>query len=303
MTSVLVLGGGPDAERAVSVNGARAVAAALNRSGEFEAREEIIDRVDGAWLAARDEDVVWPLLHGPWGEGGPMQDLLEADGRPFVGSGARAARLAMDKMATKLIAARLGVRTASGATLNPSDGVCPFDLPVVVKPTHEGSTIGLSVCRADADWRAAHERARGSGRTYMVEAMVKGREVTAPVIEREGRLEALPLVEIRPAGDLYDYEAKYDRDDTTYVVRPDLPAETVTRATAQTLAMCDAMGLRGLARADFIVTDAGEPMFLEINTMPGFVDHSLLPMAARAVGLEMPDLCATIVREALASER
>lgn len=303
MTTVLVLGGGPDAERAVSVKGATAVAAALRASGDFDARAEIIDTIDLGALRAMPGEVVWPLLHGPWGEGGPMQSLLEADRRPFVGSGARAARLAMDKIATKIIAAKLAVPTADAALLNPADAACPFDLPVVVKPTHEGSTIGLSICRTEAQWRAAHERARSAGRSHMIERLIPGREITAPVLERAGRLQPLPLIEIRPAGDLYDYEAKYDRDDTTYLVGPALEPSTASLATSATLRLCEALGVRGLARADFIVTDAGEPMFLEINSMPGFVDHSLLPMAARAAGLEFPALCAAIVREAVAMSR
>lgn len=288
---MLVLGGGPDAEREVSLKSAAAISRALRDAGR-EVHERTIGAIDGGELRALPGEIVWPALHGPWGEGGPMQDLLEADGRAFVGCGARAARLAMDKMASKLAAARVGVRTAEACVLNTRDAQCPLPLPVVAKPVFEGSTIGLFVCRARSDWDAARAEAARSGRAYMVERYVGGEELTVGLIEEHGALRALPHIRIRPKDGLYDYEAKYTRDDTQYEVDAALAPGAGEEMRDGALRMAREIGVRGLARADFMLSkEDGRVYFLEINTMPGFTDHSLVPMAAKASGLDMPALC------------
>ncbi|MEC9374570.1 MAG: D-alanine--D-alanine ligase, partial [Planctomycetota bacterium] len=143
---ILVLGGGPDAEREVSINSATCVSKALESRGH-DVDLRIIDSLTATALRKLKGDVILPILHGRWGEGGPLQDLLVKDGRPFLGAGPAAARLAMDKLATKSIAAQIGVPTTVHCVLDPNDDVCPLPLPVVVKPVHEGSTIGLHICR------------------------------------------------------------------------------------------------------------------------------------------------------------
>lgn len=298
--TALVLAGGPDAEREVSLKSAACVTEALRASGAFDVRHEVIGQITTAELKRLPGEVVWPVLHGPFGEGGPMQDLLERDGRPYVGCRPAAARLAMDKVATKLAAARAGVPTAPCAVLNPRDESCPIGLPVVLKPIFEGSTIGLFICKSAEQWSVARSEALASGRPYMVEPYTPGRELTVGVVEIDGRLRALPAIEIVPADGLYDYEAKYTRNDTQYIVNPALPGETRTEVVSAAVGLCRCMGVRGLARADFMLPKAGGgPILLEVNTMPGFTDHSLVPMAGRAVGLDMPALCATIVNNAL----
>lgn len=297
--SVLVLGGGPDAERDVSITSAGYVAEALRAAGH-EVHARTIDTLTLDQLRALPGDVVFPVLHGGWGEGGQLQDLLEADGRPFVGSGARAARLAMDKVATKAVSLRVGVPTPPVFILDPRDPVCPMDFPVVVKPVHEGSTIGLYVCNDAAQWSAAREAiaaelARGVRRSYMIEPRIPGRELTVGLLD--GR--PLPIIEITPADGLYDYEAKYHRNDTRYTPDPALPggvAETLRRHAA---ALAEAIGVRHLARVDFMLDPGGVAWMLEINTLPGFTDHSLVPMAARHVGIPMAELCSRLVGLAL----
>lgn len=291
--SVLVLAGGPDAEREVSLESARAVAAALREAG-FSVCERTIDRPALDEIRAMPGDVVFPALHGPFGEGGPLQDLLEADGRPFVGARSRPARLAMDKIATKTLAGTLGLAVTPSAVFNPDDRVCPLPLPVVVKPVREGSTIGLHLCRSDADFAGAHRATRAAGRLAMIEPLIRGRELTVGVLGGE----PLPVVEIRPAGGLYDYAAKYERDDTAYLVGPPLPSGVGERVRSQAAQLAGAIGAADLARVDFIMDEGGAPWLLELNTMPGFTSHSLVPMAARAIGLDMPDLCAQLVRMA-----
>lgn len=302
---VLVLCGGPDAEREVSLRGGNAVADAINSTREFTAEKLVIDRISERELRGLRADVVWPLLHGPWGEGGPMQDILERDGRPYVGSGPGPARLAMDKLATKLAAARAELFVPGGGVFNPDDEESPVPLPVVVKPNFEGSTIGLHICRTGEEWRAAARATRASGRAALVEPFIEGRELTAGLLDSGDGLTALPLIEITPKDGLYDYEAKYNRNDTRYVVEPDLDPWLVHEMQRAALTLAHALGVRHLARADFILPrqpvrgNRLEPVLLEINTMPGFTDHSLVPMAARHIGLEMPDLCAQLVRCAM----
>ncbi len=317
MTTVLVLAGGPDAEREVSLCSARAIADALIASGKFEVRLQVIDRARLVDLRGFGGDVVWPALHGRWGEGGPLQDLLVELGLPFVGCGPAAARLAMDKVASKGFAAASGLDCKPMCILDPTDPELALPLPVVAKPIFEGSTVGLFVCRTEAEWANAHAQASASGKAYMVEPFITGRELTLGMVDKRtgvapggggsggtgfGRstLRALPMIEIIPAEGLYDYEAKYKRDDTRYLIDPELSPDIKERIVGQTEAMARAMGVRHLCRSDFILDDDNRAWFLEINTMPGFTGHSLVPMAAAKAGLEMPQLCAHLVERALA---
>lgn len=306
LPSVLVLGGGPDAERAVSLDSASSVAQALRDAG-CTVHHETIDRPTLDELRALPGELVFPVLHGAWGEGGPLQDLLEADGRPYVGSGPRASRLAMDKLATKLVASRLGIPTPEAVALNVRDSVCPLGLPVVVKPVHEGSSVGLHLCWDDAGWAAAVDDVRRAaqaspGRVCMAERLIRGRELTVGLLAREGgaTLGALPVIEIVPAAGPYDYSAKYERDDTQYRVGPDLPDGVGERISRDAERLAAVLGVRHLARVDFLLDAGDRPWLLEINTMPGFTSHSLLPMAARALGLDMPALCRSLVEASLA---
>jgi D-alanine-D-alanine ligase len=300
MKTVLVLGGGPDAEHEVSLNSSGAVAQALRRGGEYTVEYRVFERITGAELRALPGDVVFPALHGPFGEGGPLQDLLEASGRPYVGCGPRAARLAMDKMATKMAAARVGVPTAESCVINVNDELLPFPPPSVVKPVHDGSSVGLHLIKRDADWNVARAAVREDvqskpGRVYMAERFIAGRELTVGLLDGK----PLPIVHIVPADGPYDYEAKYTRDDTRYELDPELPAGVADRLRRDSVTLAEAIGVRHLARVDFILDGQGRHWLLEINTMPGFTSHSLVPMAARHAGIEMPALCTQLVGFAL----
>jgi D-alanine-D-alanine ligase len=343
---VLVLSGGVDSEHEVSRRGAAAVCQGIAAAG-MVAHERVVAEVTPELLATMPGDVIWPMLHGPVGEGGPVQDALVADGRPFVGCGPIAARRAMDKLTCKIEAVRACLRTLPACVLRADDTAPPFPLPVVIKPVAEGSTIGLFICHSMDEWDVARRAALDSGRVCMVEPYVPGREITvglltppvdraqpaspppasppartaatasgAPpvhpalggcepgVATRPGRLDPLPAIEIIPAEGLYDYNAKYERNDTRYLLASQHPDPERDAAMAPAIAACvrlaESLGLRHLARADFILDAQGVPWFLEINTMPGMTDHSLLPMAAAAVGLDMAALSARIVRAALA---
>jgi D-alanine-D-alanine ligase len=311
--SVLVLGGGPDAERDVSLVSSACVAKALTEAGH-EVNYQKIDKPTAEELARWGGEVVFPVLHGGWGEGGPLQDILARGKRPFVGCKGPAARMAMDKIASKLVAAQNGVPTAACAVFNPRDEACPLgEMPVVLKPIHEGSSVGVHICKTATQWvdgaaAVREDLRRHPERSYMVERAILGsRELTVGVMGSSGGgIEVLDPVEIKPAVEFYDYQAKYNRDDTRYTVDPVLPAGVKERVQGWARTMFEALGCRHLARVDFLLAADGSAWLLEANTMPGFTDHSLFPMAAghrTASGkMAMPALCSHLVMLAWSGE-
>ncbi|MEM7622152.1 MAG: D-alanine--D-alanine ligase [Planctomycetota bacterium] len=301
MTSVLVLAGGPDAEREVSIRSAAEVAEALSADSTHIVHLETIDQPSAAELGRLPGDVVFPLLHGPWGEGGPLQDLLEMLGRPYVGCRPAAARLAMDKFACKLAAARHAVPTAPAVLVAPREYRIALEPPVIIKPCHDGSSYGLHVCRDQASLDTALQ-ALDTERVWLAERMVAGREVTVAVLKDTDEptgFRTLPIVEITPSEGVYDLAAKYDRADTVYTTSPTLPSDVEQRLRSHAVAASLAIGARHLCRVDFIIDDATDtPLMLEINTMPGFTTRSLFPQAAAAAGMDLPTLCAALVQHA-----
>lgn len=304
MKTVLVLGGGPDAEREVSLNSSAGVADALRSLGTWKVERKIIDRLSLAELKALPGDVVFPVLHGAFGEGGPMQDLLEQDGRPYVGCQPGAARLAMDKIASKLAASRAGIPTAEAAVLNVKDDTTPFPAPFVIKPVHDGSSVGLHICKDAARWPAIRQTVADDvkakpGRVYMIEKFIPGRELTVGILDGQ----PLSIIHIQPAEGPYDYEAKYTRNDTQYHLDPSLPAGMDATIKGYAQKLFQTLSCRHVSRVDFIIDQSGRPWLLEINTMPGFTSHSLVPKAAAHAGIPMPQLCARLVEMALRDRR
>lgn len=304
---VLVLYGGPDAERPVSIMSGTAVAAALRELGRHEVLEWEIDRPTVHELVERRADVVFPVLHGRFGEGGPLQELLESAGLPYVGCRPRPAALAMDKIATKTLATGVGVPTPRARVIDRND---ELDLapPLVLKPVDDGSSVDLRICRTVEQVAAARADLHRRRERLMAEEFIQGREITAGIVcglrgDGSNPLDdVLPLIDIQPAEGVYDYQAKYHRDDTRYVLDPVLPPGVADAIRRFARAIFDRLGCRDLGRVDFMVDDRG-PWLLEVNTMPGFTGHSLVPMAARHAGVEMPDLCGGLVDRALARGR
>jgi D-alanine-D-alanine ligase len=300
MTTVLVLGGGPDAEREVSLNSSKGVAEALRAGGRYGVEYRTIDRISLAELKALPGDCIFPVLHGAFGEGGPLQDLMEADGRPYIGCRPRAARLAMDKLASKLAAARAGIPTAESCVMDVRDDACPLPFPVVVKPVHDGSSVGLHIVHCGKCWSRALPAVREDvqarpGRAYMIERFIPGKELTVGLLDGQ----PLPIIHIQPADGPYDYEAKYTRGDTRYHVDPDLPEPLKRQVQEFAAQLARSLGVRHVARVDFLLDSENRPWLLEINTMPGFTATSLVPKAAHHSGMEMPELCAKLVGMAL----
>ncbi len=206
----------------------------------------------------------------------------------------------MDKLATKLIAASAGIGTAEACVVHAGDVSCAIGAPAVIKPVHEGSSVGLHVCRDDAALsaalRAVAEDVRThTSRVFMAERLIAGRELTVAVLD--GR--SLPIVEVSPAEGVYDFAAKYERDDTGYAVEPELPAGVARVLGERAERVVAALGAAHLCRVDFILDGAGDAWLLEANTMPGFTGHSLLPLAAARAGLDLPALCDRLVGMAL----
>lgn len=291
---VLVLMGGPDAEREISLRSGAMVAAALREAGGFVVHEQIIDRPTVEELRACPGEVIFPVLHGPFGEGGGLQELMEMDGRPYVGSRPRAARLAMDKLTSKLFARTAGIRTPPARVLVAGEP-CDLEPPLVVKPIDDGSSIGVRRCATAAEFAAARSELEPKHARLMAEKMIVGREITVGILERE----LLPTIEIISAGDFYDFDAKYERADTKYILDPELPPEVAAEIATASRAIYERLGCRDLARIDFMV-DADGAWFLEINSMPGMTDHSLVPKAAAHAGISFSQMCARLALRSIA---
>ncbi|MBG85086.1 MAG: D-alanine--D-alanine ligase [Phycisphaerae bacterium] len=291
---ITVLMGGPDGEHDVSLASGRSVAAALVEAGFDQVTEHVIERRPLEHLDDIPGDVLFPVLHGPWGEGGPLQQLLEHDGRPFIGCDSTAAAAAMDKNRTKLVARELDIATPDWQHMQAGD-TCTLEPPVVIKPVAEGSSLDLHIANTIVERDVAISRVLTHGEYVMAETFIDGRELTVGIIDGS----PLAIIEIKPASGVYDYEAKYQRDDTQYLVEPDLDDDIERTLKDAAVRIYNGLKVRHLARVDFLLAQ-NDPWLLEVNTMPGFTKQSLLPKAAAASGLPMPELCRSLIELALA---
>lgn len=244
----------------------------------------------------RDADVLFLALHGGRGEDGTIQTLLEMVGVPYTGSGRLGSAMAMDKDISKRLFRTAGVQTADWVMVPAAGSLVDRDLgwPVVVKPSKQGSTVGLTVVKGGKDYAAAVTLARQYDDEVMVERFVPGRELTVGVLE--GR--ALAVGEIIPRHETFDYECKYTPGMSQEIFPADLTPELSAECGRLSLVAHEALKLGGYSRVDFRLTPAGELFCLEVNTLPGMTATSLLPQAARAVGIEFPELCERICRAA-----
>ncbi len=287
---VAVLFGGSSTEREISLRSGNAVLEALRRRGvdaaAFDPAEtplaQLVDaRFDRAFIA----------LHGPGGEDGTVQGALECLGVPYTGSGVLGSAVGMDKLRTKRLAAAVGIGTTDCVVLRgPLDfetAVSQLGLPMIVKPATQGSSVGMSKVERAADLPAAWAAAAATDDTVFAEAWVTGGEYTVAILK--GR--ALPSIRIETPNTFYDYQAKYFRDDTRYFCPSGLAPEAEAHMAALAQGTFAAAGATGWGRVDFMTDRTGRPLLLEINTVPGMTDHSLVPMAARAVGIDFDTLC------------
>jgi len=288
---VAVLMGGTSSEREVSLDSGRNVLEALLRRGvDASAVDGVPALVEAITAAAgRRYDRVFNILHGGDGENGVLQGLLEALGVPYTGSGVLGAALTLDKIRTKQVWLSLGLPTPAYASLERGDDVVAaarkIGLPVIVKPACEGSSVGVSRCFRDSDLAAAAGLAARYEGPLLVEQLVQGEEYTVAVLGTE----ALPSIRIVPAGEYYDYHAKYVAEDTQYLC-PGASGATEQELGSLALAAFFAAGCSGWGRVDFMRDRAGRSWLLEVNTAPGMTSHSLVPKAARQVGIDFDEL-------------
>ena len=299
---VAVLLGGDSTEREISLLSGNAVLAGLKRRGvdahAFDPLEQPL-----ATLLSERFDRVWIALHGPGGEDGTLQGALEYLGVPYTGSGVMGSAIAMDKLRTKRLAHAVGVATADYVVLR---GQQDFELaldrlgvPMIVKPATQGSSVGMSKVEQATDLPAAYEAAARIESSVFAEAWISGREYTVAILQ--GR--ALPAIRIETPRTFYDYEAKYFRDDTRYFCPSGLSVPAEQHLANLAVAAFDAVGAGGWGRADFMMDTTGRPLLLEVNTVPGMTDHSLVPMAARAAGIDFDELAWRVLETSFARIR
>ncbi len=304
-----VLMGGWSSEREVSLRTGVAVHRALLRRGYRAVAIDVGPAVERQ-LRAKKVEIAFLALHGPGGEDGTIQGLLEFIGIPYTGSGVRASAIAMHKGMTKTLLTCHGVPVPKGAVVRASEPevrrfrTLPAGLtwPVVVKPASQGSTIGVSIVREPAQWGSALREAHRYDPEALIEAYIPGREITVAVLGGTGAPDTLPPVEIVAPGGFYDYSAKYRKGRTRYLCPAPLAPPLERRLRGLALRTYQLIGCAGAARVDFRVTHAGRPYVLEVNTIPGMTETSLLPMAAAAAGLSYDALTERILASALARQ-
>jgi D-alanine-D-alanine ligase len=308
--------GGFSSERDVSIRSGLAIYQGLQELG-YDAVAIDVDRDVVARLKKEKIRVAFLALHGGTGEDGSMQGLLEVMGIPYTGSGVLASALAMDKEMSKKVFVAHGLNVApyivvrqkvgrekavaagetdiSGAFIYPDVPELPFGPPWIVKPASEGSSIGVAIVREKDGLKPAIEETFRFGRRVIVEQFIEGKELHIGILGNR----ALGGVEVRPSKEFYNYEAKYTSGLTEYIIPPEVDEETMERIKSDALKAHMALGCSGADRVDFIVDREGKPFILEVNTLPGMTETSLLPKIARSAGLQFNNLIEEILRIAL----
>jgi len=292
---VAVLMGGQSAEREVSLVSGKAVLDALLGAGIDAHGLDTADADTMQTLANGDYDCAFIALHGRGGEDGVIQGALELLDIPYTGSGVTGSALAMDKLLTKQVWQSAGIPTPAFLLLTNEAEVetarQSLDFPVILKPANEGSSIGISKVETPDELLPAWQAAVRYDRHVIAEQWVTGAEYTAGVLEDE----VLPLIRLETPNAFYDYAAKYELDTTRYLIPCGLDTEREAELGRLSLAAFDAVGAHGWGRVDFMLDEAGQPWFIEVNTVPGLTDHSLVPMAAKAAGLSFTQLVCRIL--------
>jgi D-alanine-D-alanine ligase len=286
---VAVVLGGSSTEREVSLKSGAAVLAALLRRGVeafgFDPRAQPLPE-----LLSAGTQRVWIALHGPGGEDGTLQGALECLGIPYTGSGVMGSAIGMDKLRTKRLAQAAGIATSDYVELTGEQdleaALALLKLPLIVKPATQGSSVGMTKVERAQDFAQAFRIAAALDHSVLAESWISGAEYTVSILNGA----ALPSIRIKPATTFYDYEAKYLRNDTQYFCPSGLSRPAEEHLAQLGLAAFAAVGAEGWGRADFMMDSTGRPQLLEVNTVPGMTDHSLVPMAAKAAGISFDEL-------------
>jgi len=297
---VAVVMGGWSAEREVSLMSGQQVFDSLTSAG-VDAHAVDAGRDIASVLTSGGFDRAFLILHGRGGEDGHVQGALELAGMPYTGSGVLGSALCMDKWRAKALVSLHGVATPASErvfTVEQAQASAEsIGMPVVIKPTLEGSSIGVTMISSPNQVASAFHEARQYG-PVLIEKRMTGREVTAAIIGDT----ALPLVSMKGAGEFYDYQAKYIAEDTQYQCPVDLPESTVLSIQRMALTAFKVLSCRGWGRVDFMLDEHGDPQFIECNTAPGMTSHSLVPIAAKQAGIEFDQLCLSILSDTLTAE-
>jgi D-alanine-D-alanine ligase len=298
---IVVLAGGCSAEREISLQSGEAVLSALASSGceILLIDPAIVDLYQMRW---QPHDMAFIALHGQFGEDGEVQELLERAGVPYTGSDASTSRTAFSKSAAKLRFLQNGIPTPPFVLIHRSDSAARLrdvaariGYPLVVKPDQQGSSLGVSLVADESELDDATEHCFDYGAFGIIERAIAGTEWTQPVLDAQ----PLPLIHIATPREFFDFDAKYHDDETQYLFEFSQPAAVVQQIASAGTGACAALGTSGLARADLRVDESGKPWVLEVNTVPGLTEHSLVPKAAAQLGLSFTALCEAALQSAL----
>ena len=301
---VALICGGTSGEREISLASGEGAREALEQAGFPVTKLDPSHKEDLKRLMDERFDVAFLTLHGKMGEDGTIQGFLEMIGLPYTCSGVIGSALAMDKARAKTLYAEAGIPTAPSVSLRRGEAVDigsiaqTIGIPCVVKPATEGSALGVEIVGSTSDLSAAIDRTFNIDDQIVIERYIAGTEITVAILGNE-ETKPLPVIEIVPQGEFYDFESKYAPGGSKHICPAPLPAEVAERAQDYAARAHRALGCLGVSRSDFIIDADGVPWILETNTIPGMTATSLLPDAARAAGLSFPELCTALIEYAL----
>lgn len=304
MKKIVVVMGGPSTEAEVSRRSGTAILEALKAKGYNAEGLELNPATFANDIKASGAEFVFNALHGKFGEDGIIQGTLEMMGIPYTGSGVMAAAVTMDKVATKRFFMAEGIPTPKAHTYFryefkkrdlTGEILQEFSVPVVVKASSQGSSIGVVIVEKAEELEAALSEAFKYDREVLVEKFIKGRELTVAVWGNEEKQEALPIIEITTVTGRYDYVTKYKVGASTHIIPAPLPEEVTKKVKEIAIRAFAVCGCSGMARVDFMMGEDNQPYAIEVNTIPGMTETSLVPDAGRAAGIEFPELCARIL--------
>ncbi len=297
-----VLMGGVSSEREISINSGTSVYNCLKEEGYdvhlVDANSDICNK-----LSDLNIDIAFIALHGGWGENGSIQGMLEVTGLQYTGSGVLASAIAMDKVISKIVFRNAGLRISPYIVINKESfgknksfqSLPSFPLPWVVKPASEGSSVGVSIIKKEEELSDVAEKAFSYGKRIIIEGFIRGKETHIGILGDE----VLGGVEVRPKKEFYNYEAKYTRGLTDYILPPEIDEDVYKNIQEEAYSAYSAIGCKGACRVDFIISDKGEAFLLEVNTLPGMTDISLLPKVASLSGYTYLSLIEAILIDAL----
>ena len=304
MKKIVVVMGGPSTEAEVSRRSGTAILEALKAKGYNAEGLELNPATFANDIKASGAEFVFNALHGKFGEDGIIQGTLEMMGIPYTGSGVMAAAVTMDKVATKRFFMAEEIPTPKAHTYFryefkkrdlTGEILQEFSVPVVVKASSQGSSIGVVIVEKAEELEAALSEAFKYDREVLVEEFIKGRELTVAVWGNEEKQEALPIIEITTVTGRYDYVTKYKVGASTHIIPAPIPEEVTKKVKEIAIRAFAVCGCSGMARVDFMLGEDNQPYAIEVNTIPGMTETSLVPDAGRAAGIEFPELCARIL--------